>query len=114
MRRPSARSVGIAALYVVITAGLLVGGAHRAAAADDAPDNLPRVPAGCGGAAYTPRQWQGRLIAKSDSECDSPWYMKLTVRLQRRVDGVWRTRAIMTAVSSEPTVFLRVRASAVC
>jgi hypothetical protein len=108
------RSVGLASLSLAICIGLLFASEERAVAADDRLATVSDFPVGCSASDYWPNRWQGRLIAKSESGCTSDWYMRLTVRLERRIDGVWRSVASATAEAAQPTTSLIVRVSVHC
>jgi hypothetical protein len=82
--------------------------------ADERSPTAFDFPVGCGATDYWPFKWQGRLIAKSESGCDSPWYMRLTAKLQGRVGGAWGTIAAAIANAPELTDSLVAKVSIPC
>jgi hypothetical protein len=102
-RRVPSRIAGLG-----LTLALMIGLSHTPALAD--------LPVGCGAAALTPIRpppgWQ--IIAKGSIDCTVPRLMRLRVRLQRLVDGVWVDRAFAIGVSEQPINSLTVVASGPC
>jgi hypothetical protein len=74
------------------------------------------LPDDCGASSYTPMLPPPRqmVIAKGDAECTTPRLMQIVVRLQRRMDEVWRNRAIAIGETDQPVTFLAVSARAPC
>jgi hypothetical protein len=70
---------------------------QSAVASDERLATVSDFPVGCGATDHWPTRRQGRLIARSESVCDSPWYMRDTGSLERQVDGAWRTVAAARA-----------------
>lgn len=118
MRSVSARSTGIAFLCVAICSALLIEGARRAAAGDTAAQVVDALPVDCGAGVLTPVKVQviGTLVAKAYTECinGTLMYMRLNVKLQKKVDGVWRWRAGAIGQANQLTDRLVVKVSAPC
>ena len=74
---------------------------------------LAVLPDDCGASAFTPTRPQ-EIIARGETLCTTPRLMRLTVKLQRLVEGVWRSRAISIGESAQPITTLKVIASSSC
>lgn len=98
----SLRAIRAACITAVLAVGLIT------------PPATAALPGDCGLAAYTPVQWKGELIAKGEANCETPRLMRVTVRLQRRVEGEWRNRAVATGTSDTAINSMLVRAIASC
>ena len=94
MRIGSVRAIVLAVALAGIGTAMGAGGAAAAAQPSGfSVDCLSRV-------ARTPAKADGMVMGDGNGRCTmtgdfaAPWYVRVTVRLQVRISGTWRTRAL--------------------
>ena len=103
----SLRLTALPAAVVMLFTALTVSGLAQPAMAD--------LPDDCAIGALTPFRRSGLVVAVGEVECtEIPRLMRLRVKLQRRVDGIWRHRAVAIGTSQEPVSSILVEALAPC